>query len=308
MVVLLGLVSVVYASWTAVSDYRLYQRGQEFQHDVTAEQITDPNQIWDRWTELSKDNSSSFFLRGPRKAAHERFVAAADRVIDTYRNNDAQPVYENDWQRAHTMLMHALSLEPDDQSVHGKLRLIEGHIGRINGAAHQSAAELNDAAQKFGEARQLMPHSPDPPLGLARVYVSLHDVDKAAAAFHQAEQNGYTLGNRERSQLADGYRERADRTWWDSRLVRGLPQEKDQIQQAANDYQRALELYQKSGGWGNSGTRIGQVQISLDSVNTRLQQIQQESREPDQAGDGRGKVAGALLKLFQALHDKSTKK
>ena len=300
----LVLACVLYAAWAGVSDFRMYQRGQEFEHDVVAEQITDPNQIWDRWAELSKGNPSSFLLRGPRKAAKEKFVAAADHVIDTYRNNEAQPVHENDWQRARTMLLHALSADPEDKTAHGKLRVCEGHLARINGASHQSVPELNDAVQKFGEAQQLMPQSPDPALGLARVYVSLRDVDKAAAAFHQAEVNGYQLGNRERSQLADGYRERADRTWWDSRHVRGLPQEKDQIQQAANDYQRALDLYQKSGGYGNATTRIGQVQTSLESVNTRLQQIELEQAQAAPLVRTRGPVVKAIEGLIDAFRDR----
>jgi serine/threonine protein kinase/tetratricopeptide (TPR) repeat protein len=297
---------VAYALWAGIDEYRLYQRGQEFQHDVAAEQIADPNQIWDRWTELSKDNPSSIFLGGPRKVAGEKFVAAADHVIDTYRNNDSQPVYENDWQRARTMLLHALSVDPDDKSVKGKLRVCEGHMARINGASHKSAAELNQAVQAFAEAQRLLPQSPDPALGMARVYVALRDVDKAAAAFHQAEVNGYRLGNRERSQLADGYRERADRTFWDARKLRGLPQEKEQVQQAANDYQRALDLYRNSAGWGDSTTRIGLVETSLESVKTRLEQIEVEQGDPAVAKHG--KVAGAIIGLIDALRDKSTKK
>ena len=302
----LVLACVVYGAWAGVSDYRLYQRGLVFAHDVVAEQITDPNQIWTRWTELSKDNPSSLFLSAPRKAAKEKFVAAADHVIDTYRNNESQPVFENDWQRARTMLLHALSADPEDKVVHGKLRVCEGHIARINGATHKNPAELNDAAQKFGEAQQAMPRSPDPALGLARVYGSLNDVDKAAAAFHQAEMNGYRLGNRERLQLADGYRGRADRTFWDTRQMRGLPEEKAQIERAAADYRLALDLYQKTAGWGNSTARVGQVQTSLESVNTRLQQIELEQGQGDVAKHG--KVAGAIIGLIDALRDKSTKK
>ena len=298
---------VMYATVAGISDYRLYQRGQEFEHDVAAEQLTDPNQIWTRWAELSQDNPSSLFLRGARKEAREKFVAAADRVIDTYRN-DSQPVYEADWQRAQTMLLHALSTEPEDKSVRGKLRVCEGHIARINGGAHHSVAELNDAVQKFQEAQQLMPPpAPDPPLGLARVYVSLRDVDKAAAAFHQAETNGYQLGNRERAQLADGYRDRANRAWKDSFSVRGLPQEKDQIQQAANDYQRALDLYEKSAGWGNAASRITEMEASLESANTRLQQIALGDQQ-DSVAARHGKVAGAIIGLINALRQKSTKK
>jgi tetrahydromethanopterin S-methyltransferase subunit F len=132
-------------------------------------------------------------------------------------------------------------------------------------------------------------------------------VDKAAAAFNQAERNGFQLGNRERTQLADAYRDRANRTWWDAGTVRGLPQEKEQIQQAADDYQRALELYQKSAGWGNATARIKEVQGSLESVNTRLQQIAQ-GQEPEAAAVRHNRVAGAIIGLINALRDKSTKK
>jgi tetratricopeptide (TPR) repeat protein/predicted Ser/Thr protein kinase len=300
----LALAAAVGAAWEAVSDYRLYERGKEFEHDVAAEQITDPNQIWDRWAQLSRGHPASLFLKGPRRVVEPRFVAAADHVIDTYRNNEAQTVYEADWQRARTMLLHALSANADDKMVHGKLRLVEGHLARINGISHKSAAELNDAVERFTEAQQLMPQSPDPALGLARVYVyGLKDIDRASQAFDQAANHGYKLGNREKSQLADGYRERADRLWWDSRHVRGLPQEKDQIQRAADDYKRALDLYQQSVPYGNANMRMGQVQSSLESVNFRLAQIEREAQAS--AAPAHGRVAGAIVGLINALRGKA---
>jgi len=304
------LASVVFATWAAVSDYRLYQNGQAFQRDVTSEQLTDPSQIWTRWSELSRNHPSSIFLRGPRKVAREKFIAAADHTIGRYRNNDGQPVYENEWQRAHTMLLHALSTDPDDKTLHGELRLCEGQVSRIEGTAHSDMAQLNDAIQEFQEAQRSMPQSPDPPLGLARVYLSLKpaDIEKAAAAFQQAETNGYHMGGREESQLADAYRDRANRAWRDSFSVRGLPQEKDQIQRAAEDYQRALDLYQKSAGWGNAALRIAEMQSSLESANTRLQQIAAEQEEAESPAARHNKVAGAIIGLIDALRNKSTKK
>ena len=303
----LALVAVVGAAWEAVSDYRLYQRGKEFEHDVAAEQITDPNQIWDRWAKLSQGHPASLFLKGPRRVVQQKFVAAADHAIDTYRNNEALTVYEADWQRARTMLLHALSADPDDKMVHGKLRLVEGHLARINGTSHKSAAELNDAVEKFTEAQQLMPQSPDPALGLARVYVyGLKDIDRASQAFDQAANHGYKLGNREKSQLADGYRERADRLWWDSRNARGLPQEKDQIQRAADDYKRALDLYRQSAPYGNANVHMGQVQSSLESVNFRLAEIEREAQA--NAAPDHGRVAGAIVGLIDALRGKAAER
>ena len=41
---------------------------RQLEREIEAEQLTDPDQIWNRWTELSRGNPSSFLLHGPRKA------------------------------------------------------------------------------------------------------------------------------------------------------------------------------------------------------------------------------------------------
>jgi tetratricopeptide (TPR) repeat protein len=267
---------VVYGAWVLTSNYLLYQHGQQLAREVEAEQLTDLDQIWNRWTELSKGNPSSILLHGPRKVVKQKFVAAADHVIDTYRNNESQLVYEKEWERARIMAARALAVDPED-GIRGKLRICEGHLARINGTSHRSAQELSLAVEKFDEAQKLLPKSPDPELGLARVYVyGLKDIDKGYDALQQAQKRGYTLGNREKLLLADGYRDRADRLWWDSRNVRGLPPEKDQIQKAADDYKRAEELYQSISPWGKSIVNVARVRLSLESVNFRLHQIESE--------------------------------
>ncbi len=274
-VVITVLLSFLYGAWAVVSEYLLWKHGQQLERDLQTEQLTDPDRIWARWTELSKGNPSSLLLHGPRKLVDQKLLAAADHVITTYRNNDAQPIHERDWERARTMAARALAVDPDD-AARGRLRLAEGQLARINGTAHGDMGELNLAVEKFTEAERLMPKSPDPELGLARLYVyGFKDIDRAYAALREAEKRGYAIGNREKAQLADGYRARADRLWWDSRNVRGLAQEGDQIQRAADDYKRALELYQSIAPYGNSNDGIVRVQKSLDSVNFRLQQISQ---------------------------------
>ena len=116
---------------------------------------------------------------------------AADHVIDTYRNNESQLIYEKEWERARTMASHALAVDPED-TVRGKLRLCEGHLARINGTSHRSPQELNLAVEKFDEAQKLLPKSPDPELGLARVYVyGLKDIDKGYEALQEAQKRGY---------------------------------------------------------------------------------------------------------------------
>ena len=271
-VALLAVAAVLYGGWEILADYLMYRHGQELKRDIQAEQVTDPDRIWNRWTELSRHNPSSLLLYSPRKAVKEKLVQVADRVIEAYRNADGQPVYEKDWERARNALSRALAVDPDDQ-VRAKLRITEGHVARINGALHHDAKQLQAAADDFSQADRLLPRSPDPQLGMARVYFSLREIDKAEAALEAAESRGYQLAVRDKLQMAEGYRDRADRAFWDSRNVRGLPQEKDEVERAAADYRRALDLYQSVAPYGNSSIGIVRVEISLRSVNARLDQI-----------------------------------
>ena len=263
---------VLWSIWAGVNGYLLYRRGQNLMRSIQTESITDPNLIFNEWSELSNGNPSSLLLRAPRKLVKEKLVEAADRVIASYRNSDA--VYENGWKTARENLARALAMGPDD-SVRGKLRLTEGHIARINGTTKGRAADLNDAVEKFNEAQRLLPNSPDPALGLARLYVyGLKDIDKAYTALQQAEKRGQPLANREKAAVADGYRDRANRMFWDSRKVRELPQEKEQVERAKADYERALELYLAISPYGNSAAYAEDVKASLESVNFRLKEIE----------------------------------
>jgi tetratricopeptide (TPR) repeat protein len=286
---LLLLVIVLYSIWAAISSMVLFRRGQAFERAIQTEAITDPSVIWNQWTELSRDNPSSSLLRGPRKLVRQKLVQAADRVISSYRNSDA--VYESGWKTARGYLANALAMDPDD-TVRGKLRLTEGHLARISGTTRHNTSELNDAVEKFNEAQRLMPDSPDPALGLARVYVyGLHDIDRGYQALEAAEKHGHPLGAREKAQLADGYRDRGNRVYWESRKVRDLPQEKDELLRALSDYQRSLELYENITPYGNSAAYSEDVQASLDSIQNRLHEIEHK-------GVGRA-VTGALERLLR---------
>lgn len=256
------------------SGYVLYHRGQDLKHAIETEQLTDPNDIWNRWTQVAGNNPSSWLLSGARKDVKQHLVEAADRVIDNYRTSDTT-VKEADWKGAHDDLAHALTLDPDD-SVRGKLRVCEGQIDRINAFAHTDHPELlNQAVAEFTEASRLIPSSPDPYLGLARIYVyALNDIDKAYQALEDAQKRGFVWGSREKDQLAHGYWTRANRVYYDSRNVRGMPQEKDEILRAQADYQRALELYQSIAPWGDASSQIANVETSLQSVETRLKEIE----------------------------------
>ena len=77
--------------------------------------------------------------------------------------------------------------------------------------------QLTISAEKFAEAQKLLPRSPDPELGLALLYIyGLKDVDKADAALQQAAHSDIGSAIAEKSELADGYRDRADRLFRDA--------------------------------------------------------------------------------------------
>ena len=63
-----------------------------------------------------------------------------------------------------------------------------------------------------------------------------------------------------------------------SRDVRGLPQEKDQIQKAADDYRRALELYQGIVPYSSANINIVRVQGSLSAIEYRLADLQSDQK------------------------------
>jgi len=268
----LFLVIAAYAGYEIASAYLLYTHGQQLEDQLKKEAVTDSDVVWQRWAELSKGRSDSWFLFGPRRAVKQNLVAAADHVIATYR---VQTVLQKDWERARAYLANALALDSGDNSVRGKLRLCEGQIDRIVGTARRNPAILSEAAEKLNEAQQLMPKSPDPELGLARLYeYGLKDIDKTYLALQEAEKRGYALGKRDKGQLADGYRDRGDRLWYDSRKIQGLPQEKDEVMKAQDDYNRALHLYQEIAPDANANGNIVRIQNMLSAVDYRLRSLQ----------------------------------
>src|SRR6185436_3936346 len=86
-----------------------------------------------------------------------------------------------------------------------------GEARKVEKATADAQQEFTDAVAAFREAAELRPNWPDPFLGLARTFIyGLEDVDRGADALQQAQKFGFTPGERETAQLADGYRTRAD--------------------------------------------------------------------------------------------------
>jgi len=182
------------------------------------------------------------------------------------------------WTQARTQLARAMELDPEDNAIKGRLRLCEGHLDRIYGDRAKNANRLklwNAAVGKFDEAADLLKKSPDPYLGLARLYVyEMHDVDKAEEALNKAAEYGHPTGRREAAQLADGYRLLADRLWKESRGLTDAPdQERDFLNKAKQDYIHAQELYEQVGLFGDSAKNQVLASQGQQRVEERLSDL-----------------------------------
>jgi serine/threonine-protein kinase len=263
----------------------VWSAARELRVGLATRQGSEVNQIWDQYQTLSRRSLLGVGLSGVRGPLKERLVSQADQVIADYRQ-DAPTVREAQWRSAAESLTDALRLDPGDRNAAASLQYCEGHLQRITGEARlrkklPAGENLHTAVVQFQEAARLNTRWPDPYLGLARTYIyGLDDLDKAIEALNEAERRGYRAGNRELVQLADGYRRRGARMQAQADQVRGLTQEAECLQKAADDYQRSLDLYGKAIGFGEAGSSLKQVQKQLDGVKARLDAIEKEKPEP----------------------------
>jgi serine/threonine protein kinase len=204
----------------------------------------------------------------------------AERVMANYRT-PLPTVRENQWKAARDALRRGVALEPRDNALRAALRNCDGHLYRINGEASRSRGEHAHAQQEFTEAvvafreaAALRPGWPDPFLGLARTFIyGLEDVDRGADALAQAEKHGHRPGERETTQLADGYRARGEALARTSLALKGMPQERDYLSRAAEAFREAITRYSTIPGFGNAAVNIRETQKRLDRVEQRLNEL-----------------------------------
>jgi serine/threonine protein kinase len=262
------------------NEYSVFRRASDLSRELETERLTDLNAAWTRYEELARTSVLPVVYSGARRTLESRLIAGADRVITGYRNSDSPTISENDWLRAQAILAKALQLDAGDKEIRGKMYVCEGHVSRIRGTARNQSKLLNDARVRFEEAHDLIPKSPDPYLGLARLYVyALKDVDKAQEALRAADKRGHELGRREKSQLADGYKDRAEQFLREATRSGGLPEEKDYLQRAREDFGRAEELYREVVPFGNSTAVLRRIFEQLELIEVRLEAIKAGSKE-----------------------------
>jgi serine/threonine protein kinase len=192
--------------------------------------------------------AKSFFvlpLYSARNSLRDRYVAEADRVLADYREaSESTPVYLTDWQRADSALNAAAAITPDDKSVRGKSELVAGYLSLSHRDRRKRLIpDYRSARADFEAARNLLPHSPDPHLGLALLYMHDGELEKAQYELDESKRNGFTPGRRELSALADTYKRRGERWMAAGQHAHGIDQMKDALQHAESDLDHAQTLY-----------------------------------------------------------------
>lgn len=222
---------------------------------------------------LAKHSLFSWPLSPARRSLRNRYTAEADRVIADYREaSESTPVYQRDWRRAQSALASALALAPDDKTIRGKYNLINGFL-LMN-------ANLRDARSDFEEARRLLPDSPDPHLGLARIQMSQGNLDEAEDELNQAKRNGFRPGRREQRDLADGYRIRGERWLAAARRTHDIGQMLDALKHADGDLAQAQDLYNSVAPFFNGVQMAEKVSTERDKAAKTLAEARQATADP----------------------------
>jgi serine/threonine protein kinase len=236
--------------------------------DLVRASVAGINADWDLLGRLQRQNAFLGEFSPARKlspALRTGLLQAADEIIDRYRNNSDPTIEDFDWRKAVVCLRHALEMNRSDRITEGKLALANGYVNLMlaNSAQTDQRQTFVEAAQaNFAEASTLLPHFPDPHLGLARVYVYyVKNVGKAIAELHEAQRLGFQPGPRESEQEADGYRFRANAELGEAQKYRATSRAMASryLRLAQLDFSRARELYEPILGFSNVNVALHQV-------------------------------------------------
>lgn len=270
---LAALLAICLLIWILVRpQYKAWADSRELKHEIETEHVS-ADAAWTRYQEIvnrKKLGMTTWGIGSPLKA---ELVAAGDVPILDFRNNDFPTAREGTWRRSVTYFSRALDLDPGDKTVKGKLRLCEAHLLRITAAGKQ--AVLNESAAKFREAADLLHKSPDPWIGLARLYsYNLGDCERAQEALDQAAKYKHPETRREMATMADAYARRALQTVRDASKFDTLPDtETDTLRRARADYEHARTLYAQLGSFSNAPNGLIAAVRGTELVDNRMKDL-----------------------------------
>jgi serine/threonine protein kinase len=266
-VVLLAV--TLFPIYLLVNEYLVWGSAHQLARDLSSEKQQNMDAAWKQYQKLASRSHFPISLWAARDELRSHLVADADSTIVKFRSPDAPPVSETDWVHARDDLSRAIELDPGDKTLHGKIRLVDGHLARMRGTAEQDPRLLENARQDFLAASQAMKKSPDPWLGLAPLYIySLHDLTHGEAAIRQASRLGYATGKRETAELADLYRYRAERAIALGDHASTRSDAARYYRMATPDLIRARHLYESVLPWDSAADSLQRINDSIHRIST----------------------------------------
>jgi serine/threonine protein kinase len=266
-VVLLAV--TLFPLYLLVNEYLVWGSAHQLARDLSSEKQQNLDAAWKQYQKLSSRSHFPISLWAARDELQNHLVADADSTIVKFRSPDAPPVSEADWAHARDDLSRGIELDPGDKTLHGKIRLVDGHLARLRGTAEQDPRLLENARQDFLAAASSMKKSPDPWLGLAPLYIySLHDLAHGEAAIRQASRLGYATGKRETAELADLYRYRAERAINIGDHASTRSDAARYYRMATPDLIRARHLYESTLPWDGAADSLQRINDLIHRIST----------------------------------------
>jgi hypothetical protein len=263
------LLVTLFPVYLLVNEYLVWGSAHQLARDLSSERQQNMDAAWKQYQKLASRSHFPISLWAARDELRSHLVADADSTIVKFRSPDAPPVSETDWVHARDDLSRAIELDPGDKTLHGKIRLVDGHLARMRGTAEQDPRLLENARQDFLAASQAMKKSPDPWLGLAPLYIySLHDLTHGEAAIRTASRLGYATGKRETAELADLYRYRAERAIALGDKAATKSDAARYYRMATPDLIRARHLYESVLPWESAADSLQRINDSIHRIST----------------------------------------
>jgi len=264
-----GVVAAFIAIGFMVSEGAVWMRAGELARRIPTLESSDVESVRAQYANIRKWAVIGLGLQWRvHEPLRDRMLAVAARPVADYRT-DSPSVREVRWRQAAISIALAADLSPGDARVESTRKVIEGHLQRILAT---TPIEFQTAIRTFRTAAELDPKSADPHLGLARIHAyNARDVEALIADIRNAEARGYRPGRRERAQLGDAFRMRADAV---KRTIDTVaPAERNRrIGQAVSDYKGCVTNL--------SDLRFGDSEKNLQYCRLQWLQLSRLQSEP----------------------------
>jgi tetratricopeptide (TPR) repeat protein len=272
---------VLWVVWNVGREVRVWNESGLLGRRVLA---AEPDALDDMWKAYGSLNEQSAFgvgtwpARGPLRLA---LVQHVDRVLDDFRRPEPT-VRESQWRQARAWAASALELGGNSE-IRARFLICDAHLKRIagdvalrKGQLDQSRRLLNEAISQFEQAANLARRSVDPWLGLLRLYAtSRRDPDQAQSALNEAVRREYAAGPREFALVGDAARDKGDDIERGCGDLKDTDLEKKCLANAKEQFQHALEWYQKALGYGTASRNAAAAERGVRRVEARIDDLDQ---------------------------------